>query len=45
LKLDKTIIGEGTGTAQIDVVRTAHRDLIIASNNYIDEVALYEITD
>ncbi len=44
-KLQKTIIDEGTGTAQIDVVKSAHRDLIIASNNHIDEVALYEITD
>ncbi len=44
-KLNKTVIDEGTGTAQIDVVRENDRDFIVASNGYIDEVALYEVIE
>jgi hypothetical protein len=44
-KLNKTVIDEGTGTAQIDVVRANDTDFIAASNGYIDEVALYEVVE
>ncbi len=44
-KLNKTVIDEGTGTAQVDVVRANDRDFIVATNGYIDEVALYEVIE
>ncbi len=43
--LKKTIIEAGTGTAQIDVLKFNGRDLIAATNGYIDEVAVYEVTN
>jgi hypothetical protein len=43
-KLQKTVIEGGTGSAQVVVENLHDRDLLYATNNYIDEVAVYEIT-
>ena len=42
--LERTVIEEGTGSAQVFVENLPGRDLIYATNNYLDEVAVYEIT-
>jgi hypothetical protein len=42
-KLEKTVIEHGTGTAQLDVKPDQNRDLLFTSNNYTDEVAVYEL--
>lgn len=42
-RMHKSVIDEGTGTAQLDVLSSADRDIIVATNNYIDEVAIYEM--
>ena len=36
---------EGTGTAQIDVLKFNDRDLIAATKCYIDEVVIYEVAN
>jgi hypothetical protein len=42
--VQKTVIDEGTGTTQLDVRRERNRDVIAATNNYLNEVAVYEVT-
>ena len=42
--LKKHIIDEGVGTAQLDVIHERDQDLIISTNNYTNEIALYRIT-
>jgi hypothetical protein len=43
-KMRRTVIEEGTGTAQFDVLHFGNHDAIVATNNYINEVTVYEVT-
>jgi hypothetical protein len=43
-KIHKTVIDEGTGTSQFDVRRDGGRYVITATNNFLNEVAVYEVT-
>ena len=41
--LEKVIIDSGVGATQIAVVNLSDRDLVLAANNGVEELALYEI--
>jgi hypothetical protein len=43
-QMKKHIIEKGTGTAQLDVIHEIDHDLIVSTNNYTDEIALYRVT-
>jgi hypothetical protein len=43
-KMRRTVIEEGVGTAQFDVLQGTDHDLIVATNNHINEVTVYEVT-
>jgi hypothetical protein len=42
--LMRRVIDRDTGTAQLDVIHEKDRELIVATNNYINEIALYSVT-
>jgi hypothetical protein len=39
----RIVVDRGTGTAQLDVIHEKDHDLIVATNNYINEIALYTV--
>jgi hypothetical protein len=42
-KMKKHVIDRGTGTAQLDVIHEKDHDLIVSTNNYTNEIALYTV--
>jgi len=42
--LKKHVLDEGVGSAQFDVIHEKDHDLIVSTNNYINEIALYRVS-
>ena len=42
-KMKKHVIDRGTGTAQLDAIHEKDHDLIVSTNNYTNEIALYTV--
>ena len=42
--LKKYILDEGVGSAQFNVIHEKDYDLVVSTNNYINEIALYQVT-
>jgi len=41
--MKRHVIDRGTGTAQLDVIHEKDHDLIVSTNNYTNEIALYTV--